>query len=263
MARFCTLASGSSGNAAYVGSSGSAVLVDLGISCKAAVTALKELNLEESHLEGILITHEHIDHIRGLKVFLKSRRLPVYASAEVLDYLASHDYLSAHTSAEEIKPGKTQIGSLQVECFDTSHDSVHSLGYRITMPDERRVTVATDLGVLDTQVRYYLLKSDLVLLESNYDTRMLETGSYPYHLKRRISGKNGHLSNDDCAAQLPELIHNGTTRIVLAHLSKENNLPALAYQTALSELTLEGMEEGKDFQLSVAPRYSPSPLTVF
>lgn len=146
--------------------------------------------------------------------------------------------------------------------FHTSHDSRESLGFRIHMADGRTLAVATDTGCMTDAIRGALVGCDLVLLESNHDVRMLENGPYPYVLKRRILGERGHLSNDCCAAELPFLAQNGSTRFVLGHLSRENNFPDLAYGTARAALDRAGLHEGKDYLLTVAPRNADAPVMV-
>ncbi|HPR40676.1 MAG TPA: hypothetical protein PKV62_06675 [Oscillospiraceae bacterium] len=138
--------------------------------------------------------------------------------------------------------------------FRTSHDSVGSLGFSIATAEERKITICTDTGYLTEGALEHLPKSDLVLMESNYDLMMLLNGRYPYPLKRRIEGPQGHLSNTDCASALPDLVRSGTTRIVLAHLSKENNYPDLALQTSVSELSMAGIMQEKDYTIFAAPR---------
>lgn len=261
MARFFTIASGSSGNCCYVGGSEAGVLVDAGISCKGILTGMSAREVPMSMVKAILITHEHIDHIRGLKVLLKKHSLPIYASAQVLDYLTQKDCVPPEARLEAVE-GSMEVAGMKISSFHTSHDSVHSLGYRIHTADDRLIGIATDLGYVSDDVSNNIKGCDLILLESNYEPAMLMNGSYPYALKRRISGKEGHLSNADCADLLPELVRSGATRFVLAHLSKENNMPPLAYQTSLSRLTGADMVLGSDFVLAVAERSAPGEMMV-
>lgn len=263
MARFCTLCSGSSGNSTYVGTGRSGLLVDAGVSCKGMLAALESAGIEPSQVQGILITHEHIDHIRGLRVLLKKLKVPVYASPEVLAFLEQCGHLQPDTQTEELGEAPKEIGGMEVRAFRTSHDSVHSQGYRFVFPDERRAAVATDLGIVTGEVDAALAGCDLVLMESNYDRNMLLAGPYPYSLKRRIQGAEGHLSNEECAEQLARLVQSGTARFVLGHLSTENNHPSVARQAALEALTGCGCREGVDFTLTVAPRYQAGEMTIF
>ena len=263
MAIFCPLYSGSSGNSTYLDAGESALLIDLGVSCRAAVTALQQLGADFSKLKGILITHEHSDHIKGLRVFLKKYPLPLYATEPVLEYLREHVELPAGLPLYEADPEGFCVGQMMVRPFATSHDSLSSFGYAVNLPDGRRISVATDLGYVSDEVHQAIHGSDLVLLESNYDEAMLRCGPYPYPLKRRIASDSGHLSNDSSALEARTLVDSGTTRLVLGHLSKENNHPELARETVRSELTLAGMAEGGDYLLSVAPRTEPGPMMIF
>ena len=154
-------------------------------------------------------------------------------------------------------------GDLEIRPFATSHDSLSSVGYAVSLPDGRKISVATDLGYVSDEVHRAIHGSDLVLLESNYDEAMLQCGPYPYPLKRRIASDSGHLSNSSSALEARTLVDSGTTRLVLGHLSKENNHPELARETVRSELTMAGMAEGGDYLLSVAPRTEPGPMMIF
>ena len=254
MAKFFTIASGSSGNSSFVGASGEGILVDCGISCRGITTALKNRGIDPHSLAGILVTHEHIDHVRGLLVFLKSHHVPLYASKAVLGFLSSNGLVPEGAVLNEIDEHGELIGGMLVKPFKTSHDSVGSLGYSIITPDEHRITICTDTGFITEGAREHLIGSEVVLIEANYDNGMLEFGPYPYHLKRRIKGNQGHLSNTDCAAFLPELVKSGAMHIILGHLSKENNTPDVALQTCISELSMAGFRQDKDYMIFAAPR---------
>ena len=260
MACFCTLASGSSGTSTYIGSGVGGVLVDAGISCRALFAALQSRGIERESIGAVFITHEHTDHIKGLKVLLKRLSVPVYATEEVLDFLAVRDYLPPDAKAVPIPVGGIGIGDLYIGAFETSHDSVHSVGYVAVSGNGKKMAISTDLGVVTPTVRQAVNGCDLVLIESNYDKNMLMAGAYPYPLKRRIDGEKGHLSNADSAAFLPELVESGARRLVLGHLSQENNLPGLALETAMSVLAEMGMKRAVDYEIEVAPRYEPGSL---
>ena len=156
-----------------------------------------------------------------------------------------------------------EAGSLFVRPFPISHDCREGFGYVVELPGERRVAVATDMGVMTDAVMQAISGCDLVVLESNHDVRMLENGPYPYPLKRRILSDRGHLSNDACACVLEQLVSCGSTRFCLAHLSKENNNPYLARQTAVAALSELGAREGRDYALQVAEPVCSAPVTVF
>lgn len=263
MARFCPLCSGSSGNSTYVGTAQSGILVDAGSSCKSIVNGLSQRGIDLEAIQGILLTHEHIDHVKGLKVLLKKCMVPVFGPEKSLEYLAQHDLIPSQAELYPLPLTGFDLGELYIEHFETSHDSVASAGYRIYTPDERKIGIATDLGYVSPQVHEGIQGCDLVLLESNYDERMLVSSSYPYYLKRRIKGEQGHLSNDVCAREAQNLVQNGTTRLVLGHLSKENNHPQLAYETIHGALEQSGCRLGQDYLLSVAPRSEPGEMIVF
>ncbi len=258
MAMVCPLYSGSSGNSTFVGNSDGGILVDVGVSCKAVKTGLECIGQSIEHIRAIFITHEHIDHIRGLKVLLKHFKIPLFASAGTLDFLDENNCLPPNCELSVISSEGQYIDGMHITPFHTPHDAAESMGFSITTSSGRRICIATDLGFVTEEVRQNLLGSDLVVLESNYDKRMLECGGYPYYLKRRILGQTGHLSNDHCAEELCYLANNGTTRFFLAHLSRENNVPELALETAKAQLSSGGFELGSDYLLEVASRSAPS-----
>ncbi|WP_411676782.1 MBL fold metallo-hydrolase [Caproicibacter sp.] len=254
MARFCTLFSGSSGNSYYIGSEESGILIDAGRTAKQLDAMLEHCGIKCEAVKAIFVTHEHSDHIKGLRVFASRHRLPVFASAGTLSELELLDCLSEKYEAQMIGGNGVEYAGMYIKPFHTSHDCAEGIGYRIETRDGRTVAVSTDLGFLSDEVRHELTGADMVVLESNHDVGMLQNGPYPYPLKRRILSKTGHLSNTDCAEELNGLAASGTTRFVLAHLSSENNTPELAYQTSLCSLTMSGLKQGVDFELSIAPK---------
>ena len=262
MARFITLASGSSGNSTYLGSASNGILIDAGISCRAIGQALAEHDLDFSNIEAIFVTHEHVDHIKGLFTLTKRLHLPIYASPGTIDYLARHDSVAPGSYLIPITEAVVAAG-MEVAPFHTSHDCAEGYGFRVRTADDRLVGIATDLGQVDASVIEGLCGCELVMLESNYDYRMLMEGRYPYFLKRRVASSNGHLSNDDCAAFLPTLSARGATRFVLCHLSQNNNLPMLADRVANESLQRLGLVAGLDYQLYVAPRSTTGEVVVF
>lgn len=263
MARFCPLFSGSSGNCYLVGSGKDNILIDIGKNAKTIERALTDLHISIDSIRAIFITHEHTDHIAGLSVFASRYKIDVYASAGTLQALEEKGCLNGKFECKVIDSKGAGAGDMHIIPFSTPHDSRESIGYKIFTPDGRVVAVATDLGEMTDEVRSCLAGSDLVVLESNHDTRMLENGSYPYYLKRRIASPTGHLCNGQCAHELPFLAQSGTTRFFLAHLSRENNHPDLAFQTALCALTSINLKQGVDFELFVAPPSNPKRVTVF
>ncbi|MCI8554268.1 MAG: MBL fold metallo-hydrolase [Clostridiales bacterium] len=263
MARFCPLFSGSSGNCTYIGSSSGGVLVDAGVSARRIELALWDRGIDPHSIGAVFITHEHGDHISGLRILCKKYGYRVFASAGTLSALMDSNALDGYGFPEAMPEQGVEVADMLVSAFPTSHDSRESSGYRLQLPDGRQVAVATDTGVVTEEIRQALTGCDLVLLESNHDIHMLENGPYPYHLKRRILAGTGHLSNEACARELPALAAGGTARFFLGHLSKENNLPQLAYETARLALTEAGLREGIDYTLQVAPRDATAKMTVF
>lgn len=253
MARFVPLFSGSSGNCTYIGCSGGGILIDAGVSAKAITAALAQLELEPSAIQAIFVTHEHIDHVKGLKVFAGKNHIPIYASVKTLEALEAGERYDARTEGRVINGGPVGLAHMQVTRFATSHDCPGSSGYVVETADGRKMAVCTDLGYVSEEVRAALTGCDLVLLESNHDVMMLQNGPYPYPLKRRILSDSGHLSNAGCAAELGGLIQAGATRLVLGHISKENNYPELALASARAALTDGGYKENMDYILQAAP----------
>ena len=254
MARFTTLYSGSSGNSAVIEEDGRYLLVDVGKSCRITTNALKALELDPAGLQGVLITHEHSDHVSGLKVFGKRNPAPVYASAPTLDLLAVKDQLSPGVRAEAIEGPGNDIGGFSVTAFPTSHDAIDCHGYRVVTPKGRTLCIATDLGCLTGLVHEQLSGADLVALESNYDPHMLRYGPYPYQLKVRIAGQRGHLSNPECAGKILELVQEGCEKFCLCHLSHENNTPVCALQTVQQTLAVADIQMERQIQVQAARR---------
>lgn len=260
MARFCPLFSGSSGNSSYLGSRSAGVLIDAGASARRLEGRMKLCGVDPLALQGILVTHEHSDHVSGLRVFAKKYSLPVYASAGTLSAIAGG---LEGVELRDIGEG-AEIAGMEVAPFPTSHDCAQPTGYRIHTGDGRTFCLATDLGYVSDRVRENLLGCDMVVIESNHDLEMLRNGPYPYYLKRRILSDQGHLSNAACAGLLPELLKSGVRRFMLAHLSDVNNTPRLALETSLSALVQTGAVPEVDFLLQVAmPENTESKTVIF
>lgn len=251
MARVYPLFSSSKGNATFVGSPSSGILIDAGVSCKRLSEGLEICGINASAVKAIFITHEHSDHVSGLNVFSKKYNIPVFAQEKTLEGLIRDNRISSNVKASVVTQQGVEIDGMFVKCFSTPHDTEQSCGYRITMPDDKVISICTDLGNITSEVENNLYGSDLVLLESNYDEGMLKNGSYPYYLKKRILSDRGHLANNVCAKMVRKLLEKGTTRVILGHLSQENNTPTVAENTVLNEL--EGFCRNKDYILSVAP----------
>lgn len=250
MARIYPLFSSSKGNCTYIGSKESGILIDCGISYKRLCAGLEANDLSTDAIKGVFITHEHSDHTTGLKMLTKKTGVPVFAQSYTLDLLHDGGHIDERSYSEDIKYD-IWLDGMQIECFNTPHDTKESCGYKVTFKDGKTCAVCTDLGHITDTVEKYLLGTDAVLLESNYDVEMLRNGPYPYYLKTRIFSKNGHLSNNDCAKFAAKLVRHGTTRLILGHLSQENNTPETADYTVscgLSEFT-----RNSDYILNVAP----------
>jgi phosphoribosyl 1,2-cyclic phosphodiesterase len=262
MARICPLFSGSSGNSYYIGSPREGILVDVGRSAKQIAGMLDTCGIDIGAIRAIFITHEHSDHVSGLRVFASRHRIPVYASLGTMNALEESGCLNGNVKADVIGTDGMECAGMKITPFSIPHDSADCVGYRIETPDGRKIALSTDLGCLTDTVRENLSGADTVVLESNHDIGMLRNGPYPYPLKRRILSDTGHLSNEACASELDTLVRHGSTRFLLAHLSHENNTPELAFQTTLCALKLSGMLHGKDFELFVAPRENTEAKTI-
>lgn len=263
MATFTSLYSGSSGNSALIRSETDALLIDMGKNCKQTLLGLQQAGAQPSDLRGILITHEHSDHVSGLKVFLKKYKVPVYASAKTLDALAEYDLVPADARLMELEGKQDVLGLFEVESFPTSHDAADCHGYRICTPQGGTLAMATDLGCVTPAAFAGLQYADLVVLEANYDANRLRTGPYPYYLKTRIASARGHLCNTDTGTTLAALLKKGCERFALCHLSNENNTPELAL-TAVQNAFLEaGSLPGADSLLTALSRHSVSPTIHF
>ena len=255
--RLCSIASGSSGNCIYVGSDSTHLLVDTGISKKRIEESLAELQVRGEDLNGILITHEHSDHIQGLGVFCRRYDVPIYATRGTIAGICACKTLGKMPEGlfQEIASDEAfNIGDLTVKPFAISHDANEPTGFRIEK-DKKSVAVATDLGVYDDYIVECLKRLDAVVLEANHDTHMVEVGPYPYPLKRRVLGDHGHLSNELSGRLLCSILHDNMKHIVLGHLSKENNFPELAYETVKLEVTMSNIPyDGNQIPLMVADR---------
>lgn len=248
MAKFFPMFSGSSGNCTYIGGAGGAVLVDAGHSATSILKKLDAHGIKRDNIQGIFITHEHSDHIKGLPLLVKRTGWKVFASEGTAAALKEHLF----DTEIQIIENKVELGGVAVERFNTPHDCFGSGGYRITLADGISFAVCTDLGHMTEEVRQGILGCDGVLIESNHDVMMLQNGPYPFELKCRIAGDNGHLSNASCAVELPALLKSGTTRIILGHISRENNTPDVALATARSTLFDTGLREDYDYILRAA-----------
>lgn len=255
--RLCSIASGSSGNCIYIGSDHTHLLVDTGISKKKIEEGLKELEIKAEELSGILVTHEHADHIQGLGVLCRKYEIPIYATKGTLQGIQTYKGLGKMPEGlyHEIKADENfMLGDLKIHPFTISHDANEPTGYRVEH-EEKKVAVATDLGKYDPYIVENLTHLNALLLEANHDIHMLEVGPYPYPLKQRVLGDKGHLSNELSGRLLCDVLHNDLKKVFLGHLSKENNYEKLAYETVKLEITLgNNPYKGEDIPIAVAKR---------
>jgi phosphoribosyl 1,2-cyclic phosphodiesterase len=245
--RIISLYSGSTGNSFLITSPVGTLLIDAGKNAKQLCAALASVGVSPDEIGAILVTHEHNDHISALPVFLKKHPVPVHIPYGCAYKLLCESAVAPHLCMHP--PIHTEeICGMQVTSFPTPHDSRASVGYRITMDGEvpTSVAYATDIGHVTDEIMQNLLGCESVVLESNHDPDMLMDGPYPYDLKLRISGKKGHLPNEECAAVAAQLYARGTKNILLAHLSEQNNTPRLAFHETFCAIG------DKDFNLRVA-----------
>lgn len=254
MATILPLFSGSSGNAILIESRAHTLLVDAGVSGKRIVSALETNRKSPSGLDGILITHEHIDHIKSAGILSRRYHIPIYANAATWEAMLPTVGEIQTALCKTLEPGEEiMVGDIGIKPFSIPHDAASPMGYNF-FAENRKLTVATDIGKMSDKLFMHLGGSEEILLESNYDIVMLQKGGYPYQLKQRILGENGHLSNKEAAAVCARLASLGTKRIVLGHLSKENNTPDLAFDICKLHIENCGLRVGEDIKLSVAPR---------
>ena len=261
--RLCSIASGSSGNCIYVGSEATHLLVDVGISGKRTECGLNSLGLTGNDLDGILITHEHADHISGLGVIARKYGVPIYSTPGTIEAIKNTGILGKIDESlfHEVKEDeKLIIKDLTVNPMRISHDAAQPVAYRIGYGNQK-VGICTDLGVYNDYTVECLKGMDALLIEANHDVNMLQVGPYPYYLKQRILGDRGHLSNENSGRLLSRILHDKLQTIILGHLSKENNLPELAYEAVRMEITMgENPYNANDFRMMVASRSDVSPV---
>ena len=244
--RLCSIASGSSGNCTYISSDTTELLIDTGISKTRVENGLRQLHVNPEHLQGILITHEHSDHIRGLGVMARRYHLPIYATPKTIDAIRSMGFLGKIDDELYCPIQKDEtflVGDIQIQPFGISHDAADPVAYRFRS-EGKQIGVATDMGTFDEYIVDNLRDLDSLLLEANHDVRMLQTGSYPYYLKLRILGSYGHLSNDSSAQLLCRVVNPRLQSVLLGHLSQENNMEEIAFETVRQEVARQANEQG-------------------
>ncbi len=261
--RMVSLASGSSGNSIYIEGKNTKILVDVGISKKKIVEGLSQIGVRPEELDALLITHEHMDHIRGLGIMARAYHLPIYlteGSKRAIEEMEALGEISSELFVPICSEIPFFVREIQVEPFSVEHDAAEPVAFRFSC-EEKSLAVLTDLGCYDHNLIRHFSHLDAILLEANHDRNMVEVGPYPYYLKQRILGEKGHLSNEDAGRLLTKLLNPRLSQVLLGHLSKENNYEALAVEAVRLELLMG--KEGKvpeKISLAVAPRSFCSPI---
>ena len=255
--KFCSLYSGSSGNSLFVQGDETKILIDSGVSAKKITEALESIDVDIKEINGVLVTHEHIDHIRSLGTIAKKYNIPIYANLGTWNGIENEKTVVEIEEKNYFKIGEEfEIGELKIMPFSTSHDAIDPCGFSIEHED-KKISIATDLGEMTDVVMKNLKKSKFVLLESNYEPEILKMCSYPYPVKTRIAGIKGHLSNQEAGNTISKLIKEGLQNVMLGHLSKESNFPELAHKSVINEMIKNGINTN-DIELNVASRLEPS-----
>lgn len=259
MLKFCSLYSGSTGNSLFVQNNDTNILIDAGVSCKKIIEALASINVSINDIDAILITHEHTDHIKSLDALSSKYSIPVYANERTWKAMEKQVTRISNENRNIFEASeKFNVKDIEVLPFSIPHDAADPCGFNI-FGSNQKISIATDIGHIDSNIFKKLENSSFVLLESNYDPEILKCCSYPYKLKQRILGPNGHLPNNEAGITISRLIDTGLKQVMLGHLSKENNFPELAQKTVLEELYSRNYTENSVL-LSVASRFEPSKL---
>ena len=261
--KFCSLYSGSSGNSIFISTDNTRILIDSGLPGKKIDEALKSIVENSKDVDGIFVTHEHSDHIKGIGVLSRKYDIPIYANA---DTWSAMEGIIGKIKEYNIKimdrRTSTSINDLDIISFNIPHDAIAPVGY--TMHSKgKKISVTTDFGIYTEEIKDNIKDSEVILLESNHDVNMLKFGPYPYTLKRRILSEVGHLSNEDCGKAIVDLInYKPNKKIILGHLSGTNNHPELALETVNNILRENNIVQKKDIDLTMANRHSPSNLII-
>lgn len=264
--KLASISSGSKGNCILVENKRTSILVDAGISRKRIEEGLDCYGKTPNDIDGIVITHEHSDHIKGLGVLLRKYDIPVYGTEKTIEYILNSSSIGKINSDlfHVIKPQQDfSIDDIDLMPLHISHDALDPVCYKFMCGDDA-CAVVTDLGEYDYRLTGYLQELNAILVESNHDVGMLQTGPYPYHLKQRIWGNRGHLSNESCGRLINDIISEKLSHIILGHLSQENNYPDLAYEAVRNEINFGDNDfQADDFNIKVASRVEPSCLVEF
>lgn len=257
MLKFCSLYSGSTGNSLYLESENAKVLVDAGVSAKKIVNALTSIDVNIEDIEAILVTHEHSDHVKSIGTISNQFNIPVFANKKTWDAMSEQkNKISSENQFYFNNEETFEIKDLKIHPFSIPHDAVNPCAFNI-YNNNSKLSIATDLGHMTNKILNNLEGSSFIMLESNYEPEVLKCCSYPYYLKTRIAGPNGHLSNNIAGETIATLMNSGLKEVILGHLSKESNFPGLAYKTVTAELLKYNYSEDK-VKISVASRIEPS-----
>ena len=256
MLNFCSLYSGSSGNSLFVETENTRILVDAGMSCKKIEEALQSIEVNPSSINAILVTHEHSDHVKGISTISRKFDIPVFSTKETFEAMPAQTEKLSEKNINYFNPSeKFFINDLGILPFSIPHDAANPCGFNI-FKDDKKISIATDIGHMTNGILKNLEDSIFIMLESNYDPEVLKYSKYPYQLKTRIAGPDGHLSNELAGKTISYLLNSGLKQAVLGHLSKQSNFPELAYKTVIDEIMCTKYDENS-LKLSVASRDIP------
>jgi phosphoribosyl 1,2-cyclic phosphodiesterase len=257
---FCSLSSGSSGNCYYIGNEFHGILIDAGISASSIRKFLKDRNISIQTIMGVLITHNHIDHIRGLEVLTRKSHLPAFTTLNIWESILTPQMKISRDCIRHIPlQQKFHLAGFDIEAFPVFHDAPETVGFHICAGD-KKITIATDLGHICQTAAPYLKEANLLVIESNYDEEMLVNGGYPHYLKKRIQSDHGHLGNLQTSVFLADIINDNLSHICLAHLSKNNNTPEIALQTLHQTFAAKGIYLNGNLKILVLNRNIPTEM---
>lgn len=255
---FCSLSSGSSGNCYYLGNEFNGILIDAGISTGSIHKFMENMGISMQTIMGVLVTHNHTDHIRGLELLTRKNNLPAFTTHKIWESINSPSNKISGDSVREIGlQQKFHLAGFDIEAFPVSHDAPETIGFQICARDIK-ITIATDLGHICQTAAPYIKAANLLVIESNYDEQMLVNGKYPHFLKARIQSENGHLGNHQTSAFLADIISENLRHICLAHLSSKNNTPEIALQTLQQAFSERGIHINGQLRISILNRNMPS-----
>ena len=273
---FCSFGSGSSGNSCYIGSAEGGLIVDVGIRAEELERGLEANGVSMKHVKGVLLTHDHSDHVKYVYALLRNHRhLKLFCTNRVLNGMLRKHSISKRIKEYHVPVFKEipfKMLDFEITAFDVPHDGSDNMGFSIEF-DDRRFVIATDLGEVTERARYYMGRATYLMIEANYDAHMLRMGRYPEYLKARIASGSGHLDNRQTAAFLSDIINPRLNHIFLCHLSKDNNTPQIALRTVREALEAKGIKVGNametvedrkaDVQLAALPRFDMTRWFVF